>query len=155
MYLIKFLTIINKIRTTVDMLSRHSDRCLLWWKCPEFYLTVLGIFIRYVNAHLMSLILGGHAHESIWLQTVLSFFTSHLCVYWCQFQLPTWRLAVTSLACQPITHLLLFTSEDTIKEVTVIDEPACFIQVAITSITTPNQTILNVCTRYNILKALF
>ena len=46
-------------------------------------LTVLGIFIRYmyVNAHLMSLILVGHARESIWLQTVLSFFTSHRCVY--------------------------------------------------------------------------
>ena len=40
-------------------------------------LTVLGIFIRYmyVNAHLMSLILGVHARESIWLQIVLSFFT--------------------------------------------------------------------------------
>ena len=29
----------------------------------------------------MSLILGGHAREIIWLQTVLSFFTSHRCVH--------------------------------------------------------------------------
>ena len=28
-YLTKFLTIIYKIRTTVDMLSGHSDQCLL------------------------------------------------------------------------------------------------------------------------------
>ena len=121
-------------------------------------LTVLGcsIFIRYmyVNAHLMSLILGGHSRESIWLQTVLSFFTSHRCVYWCQFQLPTWRLAVTSRACQPITHLLRHT-----KEMSVIDEPA---HVAVrlqllemSSITTPIQIISNVCTRYKILRALF
>ena len=45
------------------------------------------------------------------------------------------------------------------KEMSVIDEPA---HVAVrlqllemSSITTPNQTILNVCTRYNILRALF
>ena len=142
------------------MLSGHSDLCPLWWKCPEFYLTVLGIFTRYVKAHLMSLIIGGNAREWIWLQTVLSFFTSHRCVLsliWCQFQLPTWHLAVTSRACQRITHLLLFTREDTLKS--VIDEPA---HVAVrlqllemSSITTANQTISNVCIRYNILRALF
>ena len=45
------------------------------------------------------------------------------------------------------------------KEMSVIDEPA---QVAVrlqllemSSITKPNQTISNVCTRYNILRALF
>ena len=45
------------------------------------------------------------------------------------------------------------------KEMLVIDEPA---HVAVrlqllemSSITTPNQTISNVCTRYNILRALF
>ena len=45
------------------------------------------------------------------------------------------------------------------KEMSVIDEPA---HVAVrlqllemSTITTPNQTISNVCTRYNILKALF
>ena len=45
------------------------------------------------------------------------------------------------------------------KEMSVIDEPA---HVAVglqllemSSITTPNQTISNVCTRYNILRALF
>ena len=45
------------------------------------------------------------------------------------------------------------------KEMSVIDEPA---HVAVrlqllemSSITTPNQTILNVCTRYNIVRALF
>ena len=63
------------------MLRGHSDR----FRCEEnvLNLTVLGIFIRYmyVNAHLMSLILGGHARESIWLQTVLLFFTSQsVCV---------------------------------------------------------------------------
>ena len=45
------------------------------------------------------------------------------------------------------------------KEMSVIDEP---VHVAVrlqllemSSITTPNQTISNVCTRYNILRALF
>ena len=45
------------------------------------------------------------------------------------------------------------------KEMSVIDEPA---HVAVrlqllemSSITTPNETISNVCTRYNILRALF
>ena len=45
------------------------------------------------------------------------------------------------------------------KEMSVIDEPA---HVAVrlqllemSSITTPNQTISNICTRYNILRALF
>ena len=45
------------------------------------------------------------------------------------------------------------------KEMSIIDEPA---HVAVglrllemSSITTPNQTISNVCTRYNILRALF
>ena len=54
-------------------------------RCVEnvLNLTVLGIFIRYmyVNAHFVSLILGGHARESMWLQTVLLFFTFHRCVY--------------------------------------------------------------------------
>ena len=68
------------------MLSGHSDWCPLWWKCPEFYLTVLGIFIRYVNAHLNVLnIRWTRTWKSIWLQTVLSFFISRRCVYWCQF----------------------------------------------------------------------
>ena len=140
------------------MLCGHSDRCPLWWKCPEFYLTVLGIFIRYVNAHLMSLILGGHACESIWLQTVLFFFTSHRCVYWCQFQLPTWWLAVTSRVCQPITHLLLFTREDTLKKCRLLMSLHVAVRLQLlemSSITSPNQTILNVCTSYNILRALF
>ena len=52
----------------------------------SFYLTVLGIFIRYVNALLNVLNIRwtrtvGRARESIWLQTVLSFFTSCRCVY--------------------------------------------------------------------------
>ena len=45
-------------------------------RCDEnvLNLTVLGIFIRYmyVNAHHMSLIVGGQARESIWLQTRFS-----------------------------------------------------------------------------------
>ena len=45
------------------------------------------------------------------------------------------------------------------KEMLVIDEPAhvaVWVQLLeISSITTPNQTISNVCTRYNILRALF
>ena len=45
------------------------------------------------------------------------------------------------------------------KEMSVIDEPA-HVEVRLqllemSSITTPNQTILNVCKRYNILRALF
>ena len=48
-------------------------------KCPEFYLTVLGIFIRYVNAHLMSVILGGHARDG---ESIYGF---RLC---CRFSLP-------------------------------------------------------------------
>ena len=61
--------------------------------------------------------------------------------------------SVMSRKCQLITHLQLFTSEDTItEEMSLLKEPA---HVAIglqllemTSITTPNQTIVNVCTRY-------
>ena len=57
------------------------------------------------------------------------------------FSLPV-DFAVISRACQPITHLQLFTREDTLKK-SVIDEPA---HVAIrlqllemSSITTPNK----------------
>ena len=108
----------------------------------EFYLTVLGISIRYVNAHLMSLILGGHAHESI--------YSFRLC---CRFSLPIgvcidayfsclrddWQLQSTNY-----TFATVYKGRHT-KEMSVIDEPA---HVAVrlqlletSSITTPNQTI--------------
>ena len=55
-------------------------------------------------------------------------------------------------------HTIVYKGRHT-KEMSVIDEPA---HVAVrlqllemSSITTPNQTISNVCTRYNILRALF
>ena len=59
-----------------------------------------------------------------------------------------------SHSCQLITHLQLFTRQDTVtKEMMVIEEPA---NVAVgmqllelSSITSLNQTILNVCTRYS------
>ena len=65
-----------------------------------------------------------------------------------------------SHAGQLITHLQLFTRKDTVtKEMTVIDEPA---HVAVrlqllemSLITTLNQTIMNVCTRYIFQRVLF
>ena len=62
--------------------------------------------------------------------------------------------------CQLITHLQLFTRKDTVtKEISVINEPA---HVAVglqllemCSITTLNQTISNVCTRYIFQRVLF
>ena len=58
-----------------------------------------------------------------------------------------------SRVCQLITHLQLFTSEDTVtKEKSLINEPehvSIGLQLLeMRFITTPNQTILNVCTRY-------
>ena len=101
----------------MDMLSGHSDWCPLWWKCPEFYLTVLGIFIRYVNSHLNVLNIrwtGTWKHMAS--NCVVIFHFPSVCVLMSISFWPKWRLAVTSSACQPITHLLLFTSEDTLKK---------------------------------------
>ena len=68
----------NKILIKLELRWICSADTVTDVRCDEnvLNLTVLGIFIRYmyVNAHLMSLILGGHARESMWLQTVLSFF---------------------------------------------------------------------------------
>ena len=94
------------------MLSGHSDRCLLWWKCPEFYLTVLGIVIRYVKAHLNVLNIRW---TRTWKHMASICVVVLVCVLMSISFWPTWRLAVTSRACQPITHLLLFTREDTLK----------------------------------------
>ena len=83
-------------------------------KCPEFYLTVLrAIRMRFHQVCKCC----GHACESTWLQAVLLFSTSHRCVYQCQFHsglCDDWQFI--SRACQPITHLLLFTREDTLKK---------------------------------------
>ena len=60
--------------------------------------------------------------------------------------------------CQPITHLLLFTREDTLKNCWLLMSLHVAVRLQLfemSSITTPNQTILNICTRYNILRALF
>ena len=127
-------------------------------RCDEnvLNLTVLGIFIRYmyVNAHLMALILGGHARESIWLQTVLSFFTSLMSISAAYVTIGSYISRVSS----NYTVAIVYKGRHT-KEMSVIDEPA---HVAVrlqllemSSITTLNQTISNVCTRYNILRALF
>ena len=58
----------------------------------------------------------------------------------------------------PYTFAIVYKGRQT-KETSVIDEPA-HVEVRLqllemSSITTPNQTISNVCKRYNILRALF
>ena len=64
--------------------------------------------------------------------------------------LPCWGmrcLAVMSHACQLITNLQLFTSEDCAEEMLLVYESA-HVAIEMRPITTPNQTILNVCTKY-------
>ena len=73
-----------------------------------------AFFIRYVNAHLN---IRWMYTWSTWLQTVLLFFHfPSTCVLMSISFWPTWQLAVISRACQPITHLQLFTREDTLKK---------------------------------------
>ena len=73
---------------------------------------------------------------------------------------PTWRLAVMSHTCQLITQLQLFTRKDTVtKENVETKEPANVVVglqlLELSSITTLNQTILNVRTRYTFKEFLF
>ena len=69
-------------------------------------------------------------------------------------------MAVTSRACQAMhyTFAAVYKGRHT-KEMSVIDEPALVAVglqlLEISSITTPNQTISNVCTRYIFQRALF
>ena len=60
----------------------------------------------------------------------------------------------------PITHLQLFTREDTLKKCCMVIDETVHVAVGLqllemSSITTPNQTILNVCTRYSFQRAFF
>ena len=95
------------------------------------------------------LIFGGHECESTSLQTVLLFFYfPSACVL---MLISVCRLAVLSHECQIITHLQLFTREDTFtKVISVIDESvhvAVVLQLLeMSSIAKLNQTISNVCT---------
>ena len=102
----------------------------------------------------MSLILGGNARESIWLQTVLSF----LCVLMSISAAYVTIGSYISRVSTNYTFAIVYKGRHT-KEMSVIDEPghvAVRLQLLeMSSITTPNQTISNVCTRYNILRALF
>ena len=94
----------------------------------SFYLTVLGIFIRYVNVHLNVLNIRwtrtvGHARESIWLQTVMSFFTSRRCVY-VNFILAYVTIgSYISRVSTNYTFATVYKGRHT-KEMSVIDEPA-------------------------------
>ena len=62
------------------------------------------------------LIFGGHACESTWLQTVLLFlFPIGVCID-VNFILAYVTIGSYISPCQPITHLQLFTREDTLKK---------------------------------------
>ena len=72
---------------------------------------------------LMSLIFVGHARESIWLQTVLSFFTSRRCVY-VNFILAYVTIgSYISRVSTNYTFASVYKGRHT-KEMSVIDEPA-------------------------------
>ena len=115
---------------------------------------MLGIFIRYVNVHLMSLIIAGQACESIWLQTELSLVRVLISISAAYVTIGSYISRVST----NYTFATVYKGRHT-KEMSVIDEPAHIAVrlqlLEMSSITTPNQTISNVCTRYNILRALF
>ena len=155
--LIKFLTIINKIRTTVDMLSGHSDRCLLWWKCPESHCArhFHQIHVCKCTPYVLNI---------RWTRTWKHIYGFKLC---CRFSLPIGVCIDVNFSClrddlqlhlARVNQLHIYKGRHT-KEMSVIDEHA---HVAVrlqllemSSFTTPNQTILNVRIRYNILRPLF
>ena len=132
-------------------------------RCDEnvLNLTVLGIFIRcmYVNAHLMSLILGGHAHESIIMASncVINFHFPSVCVL---MSISAAYVTIGSYISRVSTNytFAIVDKGRYTENMSVIGEPghvAVRLQLLeMSSITTPNQTISNVCTRYNILRAL-
>ena len=107
----------------------------------------------------MFLIFGGHARESIWLQTVLWFSTSRGVCIDVNFILAYMTIGSYILRVSTnYTFATVYKGRHT-KEMSVIDEPqhvAVGLQLLeMSSITTPNQTISNVCTRYIFQRALF
>ena len=108
---------------------------------------------------LMSLIFSGHARECIWLQTVLSFSLPVGVFIDVNFILTFVTIGSNSLLMSTnYTFATIYKGIHT-KVTSVIDEP---VHVAVglqllemSSITTPNQTISNVCTRYIFQRALF
>ena len=91
--------------------------------------------------------LGGHPCESTWLQTVLLFFTFNRCVD--VYLILAYVTIGSYVSCVNSLHICNCLQ---VKILSIIDEPA---HVAVglqllemRSITTLNQTILNVCTRY-------
>ena len=99
------------------MLSRHSDRCPLWWKCPESH-CARHIHQKHVCKPYVLNIRWTRTWKHMASNCVVVFLFPSVCVLNIDvnFQLPTWRLAITSCTCQPITHLLLFIREDTPKK---------------------------------------
>ena len=132
-------------------------------RCDEnvLNLTVLGIFIRYmyVNAHLYVLnIRWKHTRKHLASNCVVVFHFPSVCVL---MSISAAYLTIGSYISRVSTNYtfaIVYKGRHT-REMSVIDEPA---HVAVrlqllemSSFTTPNQTISNVCTRYNILRALF
>ena len=107
---------------------------------------------------LMTLIFGGHARESIWLETVLSFLLPLRVCIDVNFILAYVTIgSYISRMSTNYTFATVYKGRRT-KEMSVIDEPghvAVGLQfLEMSSITTPNQTILNVCSRYIFQRAL-
>ena len=139
------------------MLSGH--RCPLWWKCPESHCArhIHQIHVCKCTPYVLN-IRWTRTWKHMASNCVVVFHFPSVCVL---MSISAAYVTIGSyISCMSTnyTFAIVYKGRHT-KEMSVIDEPA---HVAVrlqllemSSITTPNQTISNVCTRYNILRAFF